>query len=57
MRAAPRRCEVDLRLGVDEAEGLREVFGEDGHRVAGRLQLEGAREAYYAGTEKGFSIY
>lgn len=37
VRAAPGRGEVDLRLGIDEAEGLGEVFGEDGYGVAGGL--------------------
>lgn len=55
MRAAPRRGIVDLRVCVDQAEGLREVFGEDCHGVAGCEELEGAGEADYAGAGNGVS--
>lgn len=50
MSAAPWRGVVDLCLCVDKSEGLRKVFGKDGHGVAGGEELKGAGEADYAGS-------
>lgn len=49
MRPAPRRGKVDLRLGVDQWEGLGKVPCQDGDGVPGFLELEGAGETNYSG--------